>query len=212
MAEHKAVEPVAKLALENSALQKRIAVLEDLLTSAYNISNRNGENTHWDRFSSQLFINGIRHVTAKTFKILPSDTTRPTLPDRLQTMTEHNEGEPINLNYEVKTIIFESGFIENTVQSMTSDISRQIINTQDEHTKEALIKLGWSPPSDNLSTTAEYEQLKADAERYRWLRNSAIYCDTLPTAWCVYGDSSDNNHPCDEVKLDEAINQARTKK
>ena len=62
------------LALNNTKLQKRVAVLEDLLSSAYNIANRNGEHTHWERFAGQLHINGISPITAKTFKILPSDT------------------------------------------------------------------------------------------------------------------------------------------
>lgn len=64
---------VAVLALKNTELSKRISVLEDLLSSAYNIASRNGVETHWFRFSSQLHINGISPVTAKTFKILPSD-------------------------------------------------------------------------------------------------------------------------------------------
>lgn len=68
------VDGMVALALNNTALQKRVAVLEDLLSSAYNIANRNGENTHWERFAGQLHINGISPITAKTFKILPSDT------------------------------------------------------------------------------------------------------------------------------------------
>jgi hypothetical protein len=58
-----------------------------------------------------------------------------------------------------------------------------------------------------LSIT-EYEQLKKQADRYEWLRNKAIYCDTLPTAWCVFGDSATNCHPCDGEELDKAINEA----
>ena len=68
-----AVEPVAVLALKNTELSNRVDVLEDLLSSAYAIANRNGENTHWGRFSGQLHVNGINPVTAKTFKILTSD-------------------------------------------------------------------------------------------------------------------------------------------
>ncbi len=74
-------EPVAVLALKNTELSKRVAVLEDLLSSAYTIANRKGIDTHWFRFAAQLHINGISQVTAKTFKILPSDpeytTTQP---------------------------------------------------------------------------------------------------------------------------------------
>jgi len=66
-------EPVFKMALDNTNLQKRINVLEDLLSSACNIANRNGEDTHWLRFAGQLHIHGISPITPKTFKILPSD-------------------------------------------------------------------------------------------------------------------------------------------
>lgn len=67
-------EAVAVLALNNTELQRRISLLEDLLSSAYNIANRNGEQTHWQRFAGQLHVNGISPVTPKTFTILPSDT------------------------------------------------------------------------------------------------------------------------------------------
>lgn len=66
-------EPVLKMALDNTNLKKRINVLEDLLSSACNIANRNGEDTHWLRFAGQLHIHGISPITPKTFKILPSD-------------------------------------------------------------------------------------------------------------------------------------------
>ncbi len=66
-------EPITLIALKSAEFQKRITVLEDLLASAYNIANRNGENTHWQRFAGQLHINGISPITPKTFKILPSD-------------------------------------------------------------------------------------------------------------------------------------------
>lgn len=66
-------EPAVILALRNTELQKRVEQLEDLLSSAYNIANRNGEDTHWLRFAAQLHVHGISPITAKTFKILPSD-------------------------------------------------------------------------------------------------------------------------------------------
>jgi hypothetical protein len=66
-------EPAALVALNNAALQKRIDVLEDLLTSAAVIAGRNGEGTHWERFIGQLKVNGIGNITAKTFRVLPSD-------------------------------------------------------------------------------------------------------------------------------------------
>ena len=83
-------EAVATLALKNTELNKRISVLEDLLSSAYNIANRNGENTHWERFAGQLHIHGINPVTPKTFKILPSDENYTT-PQSTVSLEEHNK-------------------------------------------------------------------------------------------------------------------------
>jgi hypothetical protein len=47
--------------------------LEDLLTSARCIAQRKGADTAWDRFDARLRAAGIGSVTAKVFKILPSD-------------------------------------------------------------------------------------------------------------------------------------------
>jgi hypothetical protein len=66
-------EPVLVMALKISQLIARVVELEDLLTSAYVIANREGIETHWRRFLDRLYLAGIRGVTAKTFKILPSD-------------------------------------------------------------------------------------------------------------------------------------------
>lgn len=84
-------EAVATLALKNTELNKHISVLEDLLSSAYNIANRNGENTHWERFAGQLHIHGINPVTPKTFKILPSDENYTTPPSTQQKLDKARE-------------------------------------------------------------------------------------------------------------------------
>jgi len=62
--------------------------------------------------------------------------------------------------------------------------------------------------SDVQRLIAERQSLQKDAERYKWLRNNASYCDTLPTAWCVYGGSGVDNHPCDSSELDDAVDEA----
>ena len=51
----------------------RVEELEDLLRSARNIADREGALTAWVRFSERIGAFGIGSVTAKTFKILPSD-------------------------------------------------------------------------------------------------------------------------------------------
>lgn len=51
----------------------RELLLEDLLSSARAIAMRKGELTAWERFDSALEKAGINPVTAKVFKVLPSD-------------------------------------------------------------------------------------------------------------------------------------------
>lgn len=92
-------EPITKIALENTSLKKRIATLEDLLSSTYNIANRNGENTHWHRFAGQLHINGISPVTPKTFKILPSDVVHDRVKGVSDTSLSANEQDVLRMNY-----------------------------------------------------------------------------------------------------------------
>lgn len=69
---------INKLFLELSqfatAKTKREMELEDLLTSARAIAERRGQDTAWERFSERLAVAGIGSVTAKVFKVLPSDS------------------------------------------------------------------------------------------------------------------------------------------
>lgn len=81
-------EPVALMAIKIAQLEDRVKVLEDLLSSAYNIANRNGKDTHWPRFAGQLHIHGINPITPKTFKILPSDDEYTSPPDQSAKIAE----------------------------------------------------------------------------------------------------------------------------
>lgn len=71
------LETINKLFLELSqfatAKTKRELELEDLLTSARCIAEREGKETHWKRFDARIESFGIGSITAKTFRILPSD-------------------------------------------------------------------------------------------------------------------------------------------
>lgn len=71
------LETINKLYLELSqiatAKTARELELEDLLTSARAIAERKGDDTAWERFSERLGEAGIGSVTAKVFKVLPSD-------------------------------------------------------------------------------------------------------------------------------------------
>lgn len=119
-------EPVAMIALENTALKKIIEVYKDLLSSAYNIANRYGENTYWERFAGQLHVNGISPVTPKTFTILPSDTeyaqsAQPTpsqsVVDEPPVDNEHvaNGCELFNMSLHNKNIAEITGYLDETL-------------------------------------------------------------------------------------------------
>lgn len=71
------LETINKLYLELSqiatAKTKREIELEELCRCARNIARRNGVDTAWERFDNELGKAGISPVTARTYKILPSD-------------------------------------------------------------------------------------------------------------------------------------------
>lgn len=71
------LEAINRLYLELSqfatAKTAREIELEDLLTSARCICQRKGADTAWERFDARLAAAGIGSVTAKVFKVLPSD-------------------------------------------------------------------------------------------------------------------------------------------
>lgn len=71
------LETINKLYLELSqvatAKTEREIELEDVLRSARAICQRRGDETAWERFDERIARLGIGSVTAKTFKILPSD-------------------------------------------------------------------------------------------------------------------------------------------
>jgi hypothetical protein len=72
------LETVNKLFLELSqittAKTARELELEDLLSSARAIAQREGADTAWARFDARLAQTGVSSITAKTFRVLPSDT------------------------------------------------------------------------------------------------------------------------------------------
>lgn len=60
---------------EQAEYQRRLtASMEELLRSAHCIAARRGEGTHWDRFAASIQALGIGPVTARTYRVLPSDT------------------------------------------------------------------------------------------------------------------------------------------
>lgn len=58
---------------EIERLRKRTHELEDLLRSACCIAERKGERTAWERFEASIRNLGLNPITARTYRILPSD-------------------------------------------------------------------------------------------------------------------------------------------
>ncbi len=54
--------------------------LTDVLRSARCIAERKGADTAWERFSERIAALGISSVTAKVFKVLPSDLEPENIP------------------------------------------------------------------------------------------------------------------------------------
>jgi len=62
-----------KAADEIERLRKRECELVELLRSAHCIAERKGEDVQWDRFAASILDAGIGSVTARTYRVLPSD-------------------------------------------------------------------------------------------------------------------------------------------
>ena len=62
---------------EPSAREKR---MEELLTSAAAIAGRRGVGTAWERFGASIRAEGIGQITARTYRVLPSDDEYRSMP------------------------------------------------------------------------------------------------------------------------------------
>jgi len=84
-------ETIDKLFLELSqvtnAKTARELKLEDLLRSACNIAERQGADTHWQRFIDSVNSIGLNGVTARTYKVLPSDKNDVSTPGYMGDVT-----------------------------------------------------------------------------------------------------------------------------
>lgn len=55
------------------------------------------------------------------------------------------------MKIEIKTDVFEEGIIKQSSKGAAGEeILRTVINTQEEHIKNALIALGWTPPNGQI--------------------------------------------------------------
>lgn len=64
---------MSKAADEIERLRERESEFIELLRSAHCIAERKGEDVAWDRFADSISKLGIGSVTARTYRVLPSD-------------------------------------------------------------------------------------------------------------------------------------------
>ena len=69
-----------KTLLADAAPTARESAMEELLRSAAAIAQRHGAGTAWDRFGASIKALGIGAITARTYRLLPSDTERQQQP------------------------------------------------------------------------------------------------------------------------------------
>ena len=74
MCERSLNDRILDLMQERDEAKKRVAELEELLRSACAIAERRGEGTHWGRFIASVNKLGLNGVTARTYRVLESDT------------------------------------------------------------------------------------------------------------------------------------------
>lgn len=60
--------------LNSAGKSPRELELEELLRSACAIADRRGADTAWERFAASVHAVGLTGVTARTYRVLPSDT------------------------------------------------------------------------------------------------------------------------------------------
>lgn len=70
---HIAGEPVTSAPNGGQLPSEREKTMEELLRSACAIADRKGENTAWERFAASVHELGLNGVTARTYRVLPSD-------------------------------------------------------------------------------------------------------------------------------------------
>lgn len=60
-----------------------------------------------------------------------------------------------NLKYIITTNLYQNGIIEQIIDYESYDIQniimRNILNIKEDQIKEALIKLGWTPPNEKIN-------------------------------------------------------------
>lgn len=50
----------------------------------------------------------------------------------------------------IVTSCYEDGTIESSITDEAGRVVKTIINTQEDHVRQSLIKLGWTPPQEIL--------------------------------------------------------------
>lgn len=52
----------------------------------------------------------------------------------------------VHPGFTINTDVYNNGIIMQSMSDPIGNVSKRIIETQDNHTRQALISLGWTPP------------------------------------------------------------------
>lgn len=98
----------------------------------------------------------------------------------------------------VKTTL-ANGRVEQTIDGLTKRVVDIAAQHQDAAVREALTQLGWTSPEES-------EELRRDAERYKWLRDKANYARKSDPMVCI--NPLGRMELVDGRELDEAMDEA----
>jgi len=65
---------------------------------------------------------------------------------------------PLNPKYTIDTNISADGVITQTLSESDKQLAFWVMNTREVQVREALIKLGWTPPLENISYEIKPDQ------------------------------------------------------
>ena len=51
-------------------------------------------------------------------------------------------------SFKLETKVFEGGVVQSEITDLAGQIMRRVLNTQEQHIREGLINLGWTPPPE----------------------------------------------------------------
>jgi hypothetical protein len=91
------------------------------------------------------------------------------------------------MQYKIRTDVFGVGRIIQELSSVDNNnqitrLSRWIINTRDEAVRQALLKLGWTPPNNTVEDRQAIVEYCEHCGPYHQIKQSCKRCGSLPPA------------------------------